>query len=282
MVRFTLHRPSQNSAVSTCCDAMSCRDVSGRVQLGVRPVPARSAHEPRLALATARSDVRAGLPVADVYAAVTFSTRPGAFCSHRAASRPHPNVRMPQLRPVFCVTFLPGFCTVPRAERVMALTLRYSTPNTSNLRARPVLCLLHPVLAPVAAGGLQAGDQGLHLAAAIGPAGGPGKPALQPQEPLSFLHAAPGRTGQLTRGQRHRNRHTPNHADDDAGPRCGDRFGNHGERDMPTTSPVGCAAVRRPPRQRAAAFELHPTDLGDQHTRSCAVVLSDPQPPEAR
>jgi hypothetical protein len=61
MVRFTLRRPSQNSAVSTCCDAMSCRDVSGRVQLGVRPVPARSAHEPRLALATAGSDVLAGV-----------------------------------------------------------------------------------------------------------------------------------------------------------------------------------------------------------------------------
>jgi hypothetical protein len=40
MLRFTLHRPSQNSAVFTCCHGMPCRDVSGRVHVGVRPVPA--------------------------------------------------------------------------------------------------------------------------------------------------------------------------------------------------------------------------------------------------
>src|SRR5664280_927304 len=61
MLRFTLHRPSQNSAVSTCWHGMSCRDVSGRVHVGVRPVPARNAHEGRLALATLGSDVLAGV-----------------------------------------------------------------------------------------------------------------------------------------------------------------------------------------------------------------------------
>jgi hypothetical protein len=61
MLRFTLHRPSQDSAVSTCCHAMSCRDVSGRVHVGVRAVPAGRAHEARLALATLGSDVLAGV-----------------------------------------------------------------------------------------------------------------------------------------------------------------------------------------------------------------------------
>src|SRR5664280_3485746 len=61
MLRFTLHRPSQNSAVSTCWHGMSCRDVSGRVHVGVRPVPAGHAHEGRLALATLGSDVLAGV-----------------------------------------------------------------------------------------------------------------------------------------------------------------------------------------------------------------------------
>jgi hypothetical protein len=60
-LRFTLHRPSQNSAGSTCCHAMACRDVSGRVHVGVRPVPASHTYEPRLALATARCDVFAGV-----------------------------------------------------------------------------------------------------------------------------------------------------------------------------------------------------------------------------
>src|SRR5665811_1712132 len=80
-----------------------------------------------------------GLQVCDVYAAFTFSTRPYAFCSSRATSRPQPDLRMPRLRPVFCATFLPGFCTVPRAERLMPLMLRFSTRITSNLRARSVL-----------------------------------------------------------------------------------------------------------------------------------------------
>src|SRR5664280_652129 len=80
-----------------------------------------------------------GLQVCDVYAAFTFSTRPGAFCSRRPASRPHPDLRMPRLSPAFCATFLPGFCTVPAAERVMPLMLRFSRRITSNLRARSVL-----------------------------------------------------------------------------------------------------------------------------------------------
>src|SRR5664280_94311 len=61
MLRFTLHRTSQNSAVSTCCHDMSCRDVSGRVHVGVRPVPTGHAHEARLALATLGCDVLAGV-----------------------------------------------------------------------------------------------------------------------------------------------------------------------------------------------------------------------------
>src|ERR1035437_4936608 len=80
-----------------------------------------------------------GLQVCDVYAALPFSTRPYAFCSSRAASRPHPDLRMPRLSPAFCATFLPGFSMVPRAERVMPLTLRFSTRITSNLAARSVL-----------------------------------------------------------------------------------------------------------------------------------------------
>src|ERR1035437_1701163 len=79
------------------------------------------------------------LQVCDVYAAFTFSTRPEAFCSNRPTSRPHPDLRMPRLSPAFCATFLPGFSMVPRAERVIPLTLRFSTRITSKRRARPVV-----------------------------------------------------------------------------------------------------------------------------------------------
>ena len=106
MLRFMLHRPSQDSAISACCHDLSCRDICGRVHVGVRPVPASHAHESRLALATRRCDVLAG--VCDLYAAFTFSTLPGAFCSSRATSRPQPDLRMPRLSPgrpsagIFC------------------------------------------------------------------------------------------------------------------------------------------------------------------------------------
>ena len=61
MLKFTLHRPTQDSEVCTCCHAMSCRGTSGRVHVSVGPVPARNAHESRLALTTLRSYVLAGL-----------------------------------------------------------------------------------------------------------------------------------------------------------------------------------------------------------------------------
>ena len=43
-----------------------------------------------------------------VYAAVTFSTRPGAFCSRRRTSTPQPEARMARLSPALARTFRPG------------------------------------------------------------------------------------------------------------------------------------------------------------------------------
>jgi hypothetical protein len=91
MLRFTLHRPSQNSAVSTCCHAMACRDVSGRVHIGVRPVPASHTYEPRLGLATARCDVLAGVTGLRRERSFHFSTRPQAFRSNRVTNQKRPD-----------------------------------------------------------------------------------------------------------------------------------------------------------------------------------------------
>src|SRR5665811_2464220 len=114
-------------------------------------------------------------------------------------------------------------------------------------------------------------------AAAVRPAPGAREPALEPQEPLGFFRAQPSRAGHLAGGQRHRDGDTTIHTDDLTCARRGDRFGDHSERDMPTTRPVTGNAVRPPVRQVAAAFERNPTDLRDQHTRACPVVLTDPQ-----
>src|SRR5450759_74991 len=71
----------------------------------------------------------------DVYAALTCSTRPGAFCPSRVTSTPQPLARMARFRPAFCRTFVPGASTVPLAERVMLRTRRSSTRIRSKRRA---------------------------------------------------------------------------------------------------------------------------------------------------
>ena len=72
-------------------------------------------------------------------AGLTFSTRPGAFCSSRRTSSPHPDPRILPFSPAFCRTFRPGFSRVPFADRVMFVICRSSTRITSNRRAMPVL-----------------------------------------------------------------------------------------------------------------------------------------------
>ena len=75
----------------------------------------------------------------DVNAAETNSTRPEALCVNRVTSIPHPWRLIARLRPRFCATLLPGHWRVPRAERVMARTVKSSTRMVLNRRARSVL-----------------------------------------------------------------------------------------------------------------------------------------------
>src|SRR5664280_3404950 len=89
-------------------------------------------------------------------------------------------------------------------------------------------------------------------------------------------------TGQLTRGQRHRERDTPVHADEAADPWCGYRFGNHSERDMPTTRPLACDAVRLPPGQCPAGFEPDPADLRPPAHWTVHGCRGGPATPQAR
>src|SRR5438046_7606170 len=54
-----------------------------------------------------------------VNAGSSFSNRPAALCSSRAANMPHPEARIARFSPAFCRTLRPGRLTVPLAERVM-------------------------------------------------------------------------------------------------------------------------------------------------------------------
>src|SRR5512135_2592328 len=73
-----------------------------------------------------------------VNAALTFSTRPGAFCSSRRTSRPHPDRRIFRFSPDLARTLRPGDRAVPLSDRVMPEIWRSSTLIRSNRRAMSV------------------------------------------------------------------------------------------------------------------------------------------------
>src|SRR5205807_10127648 len=82
----------------------------------------------------------------EVYGAGTSSTRPGALCSVRWRSRPHPWARMARFSPAFCRTCLPGCSNVPFAEAVMFLMSSFSNLIRSKVRASVVLVFSHQSL----------------------------------------------------------------------------------------------------------------------------------------
>src|ERR1035437_6847563 len=261
MLRFTLHRPSQNSAVSTCCHGMACRDVSGRVHVGVRPVPASHTYEGRLALATLRCDVPAGMTGLRRAGSFHFLDPAGSLLLQPAREQTPPGFEDAPVEAGL-------LCDVP--ARILhgsgsgaghAFDVEVLDPDHVEPGSEVGAGFLKPVFAPVAIGGFQLADQGPDLAAAVRPAPGAGESALEPQEPLSFLRPQTRRAGHLTRGPCHRDSDTPVHADDAAGAGRSNRCGDHGERDMPTARPLACDAVRLPVDQGAAAFAPTPADL---------------------
>jgi hypothetical protein len=68
--------------------------------------------------------------------------------------------------------------------------------------------------------------------------------------------------------------------DNAADPGCGDRFGDHSERDMPTACPLACDAIRLP-ICKSQWLRLNCTQpiFAHQHTGPCPVVAADPSSP---
>src|SRR5664279_909332 len=218
------------------------------------------------------------LQVWDVYAALAFSTRPGAFCSNRPASRPQPDLRMPRLSPAFCPTFLPGFATVPRAVRVMPLMLRFSRRITSNLRARSVLVFWAQSLCRSPSLDFNRPIRVLTFLRRFDPrAARASLRCSRRPRPASFMLSPPGlvispvdsATASVT------------------------------PRSTPTTPPTPGAGIgsgiaanaicQRPARSRVMRYDFHPASarlalnqtqpiFAHQHTGACPVVAADPQP----
>ena len=144
-MRFAVHRPGIPVA-SPRFDRTPCGNVPGCVYVGVAGITAGGAAEEGLALAALPIHTPACRAPLARNRAATFSIRPGAFSSSRRTSSPHPERWISRFNPAFAATFRPGTCTVPRAERVIALTFRFSTRITSNRRARSVEVFSHQSL----------------------------------------------------------------------------------------------------------------------------------------
>src|ERR1700692_3486553 len=111
--------PSPPRAFTACPAAMLRAAFTSALQAKLQAVHGNAAWLSRFSLATCPH----ALQRCDVYAAGTFSTRPGALSSSLEASSPQPDLPMPRFRPVFWATFRPGVSLVPLAERVMLVIL---------------------------------------------------------------------------------------------------------------------------------------------------------------
>jgi hypothetical protein len=277
MLRFTLHRPSQNSAVCTCCHAMSFRDISGCVHRGVRLVPAGNAGEGHLPPPTAGCDVLAGVTGLRRVRRVDLLDPAGCFLFHPGHEQAPPSLEdAPVEAGLLCDAPTRLRCGSARGSG-HGLDAEVLNPDHIDPRGRAGARLLNPVSSPVNLSGLQPGDQGFRSLAALRPATGTCEPALEPQEPLSFLRPQTLRAAHLTGGQCQRNHDSTIHPDNPASAVRSDRFMDRSERDVPTAAPIAGDAIRLPPGKCSATFELHPPDFGDQDAATCPVVLADPQ-----
>ena len=125
MLRFAVHRP-EHVRVSPRADGMPCREVPGRVEIGVAGVPAGPAPEDGWLSRALRSTTPHAQQRWLVNAGLTYSTRPAALWARRPANRLQPGRRIDRFNPAFCRTWRPGWAIVPRALRVMVATRRSS------------------------------------------------------------------------------------------------------------------------------------------------------------
>ena len=144
MLRFAVHRPGSPDA-SPRSHGMSCRNVSGCVQVRVAGKTARPAPEDALALA--RSSVNRSARAAALRREcwVYSSMRPEPFPQACARGPPAGG------KDLSVQAGLPGYSSsrlprVPLAERVMLRTFRFSIRIKSNRRARSVLSFSHQSL----------------------------------------------------------------------------------------------------------------------------------------
>ena len=160
MLRFTLHRPSQNSAVSTRCHGMSCRDIHGRVHVGVCPVPARNTHESRLALATLVRNMLAGVTGLRRVRSFDLLAPARCFLFQPGHEKPPPGLKdAPAEAGLLCDVSARILHGSPRGAG-HGLDVEVLDPDHVEPSGEVGAGFLNPVFAPVAIPGFQLCDQG--------------------------------------------------------------------------------------------------------------------------
>ena len=196
---------------------------------------------------------------------------------------------MPRFSPAFCRTFRPGFSRVPFADRVMFAICRSSTRITSNRRTMPVLTFSAQSLRRSVSWALQPGDRVLDPAAAVRSSLGAGEGALHTPQPDPLPRGQGGAVQQLAGGQGRGDRHPPVNAHGLAVSRCGNRLGDHRERDMPSACPIPGHPVGLCARRHGTGpAESHPSGLGHPdladvtgHAAYVPVLPAPPHDPES-
>lgn len=196
MGRFALHRPSQSSAVSTRCHAMTWRDLPGRVHLTVARVPTRNAHESRVALTTLRSEVRAGVYGSATGPQLAVSSLPGACLFQPGQEQPRARCEHAPVEPGFLCAAPAGTVhgspsgsghdvEVLGPDHVQGVGEASGGSLTQSLR-RSASLTFKPAIRVFA-----------FLPAAGNPSG-TSEPALKPQEQIGFLGPQTLRAGHLS------------------------------------------------------------------------------------
>ena len=274
-MRFTIRRPG-NPVASPCSHGTPCRDVPGRVHVGVGLVSAGDASEDRLALAVVRCAVptgRAGLRRErgiDLLHAVRCLVV-------QASNEPSPAGGEDAPVQTGLGTRTPSRLFDSSARRAgHAGDVEVLDADQVVTSGQTGAGLLNPVPAPVSGPGVQPCDDGLQACASARPLLGARQTPLQPSQP-AFLPLGQAWAEQHFSGrQRGRHGHTTIHTDDLARAWRRDRLGDCGKSDMPTPrSVIGDSVGFHADWNGAAQSEAHPADLGNPHPAGLTIELPD-------
>ena len=241
-------------------------DVACRVDVGVGLVPAGNAPEESLALATLRGGVAAGVAGLRRVTRVDLDHPSGCLVSQPGHQLSPPAGEDASVQPALVGDPAAGFSDGALRRTGHRPDLQIFDTDHIEPACQIGAGLLHPVLTPIGFAGLQPGDGRREFRPAVRPASRFRASALQPQKPFRLCLTQAGRGQQISGGQGRADRHTPVHTDDFTGPRCGDRVGDRGERDMPTTRPItGDAKRLNGPGHGTRPAEPHPPHLRNPH-----------------